>query len=147
MNPFHSFRDYEEFIYTLQQRFPCVKSSSLVVIRRGKSVAILQGDLTLDAGYRLVVHERLSSESEIVVIESYGYEIWHHTVKETWYDSQPHPDEPTLFPTHPHHKHVPPNIKHHRVPAPQMSFIQPNLPALIQEIEEYLQNSEHEAKF
>ncbi len=36
----------------------------------------------------------------------------------------------------PHHKHTPPDIKHHRIPAPNMSFTQPNLPALIQEIDE-----------
>jgi hypothetical protein len=40
-----------------------------------------------------------------------------------------------VAPTHPHHKHVPPDIKHHRVPALQMSFAQPNLPGLIAEIE------------
>lgn len=28
-----------------------------------------------------------------------------------------------------------PNIKHHRVPAPSMSFTQPNLPAILEEIE------------
>ncbi|MEA3396471.1 MAG: hypothetical protein U9R05_03315 [Chloroflexota bacterium] len=27
----------------------------------------------------------------------------------------------------------PPDIKHHRVPAPEMNFNQPNLPALIRE--------------
>ena len=37
--------------------------------------------------------------------------------------------------THPHHKHTPPNIKRNRLPAPQMSFSAPNLPALIREIE------------
>jgi len=36
----------------------------------------------------------------------------------------------------PHHKHMPPDIKHHRVPAPEMSFTRPNLVVLIQEIEE-----------
>jgi hypothetical protein len=40
--------------------------------------------------------------------------------------------------THPHHKHIPPDIKHHRVPAPAMSFTQPNLPALTLEIEQLL---------
>ena len=34
-----------------------------------------------------------------------------------------------------HHKHVPPDIKHNRIPAPEMSFTRPNLPVLIQEIE------------
>ena len=40
--------------------------------------------------------------------------------------------------TLPHHKHILPDIKHHRIPAPDMSFTHPNLPALIREIEELL---------
>ncbi len=40
--------------------------------------------------------------------------------------------------THPHHKHIPPDIKHNRVPAPGLSFTQPNLPFLIEEIEREL---------
>lgn len=31
----------------------------------------------------------------------------------------------------PHHFHEPPDIKHHRRPAPGLSFTSPNLPALI----------------
>jgi hypothetical protein len=34
----------------------------------------------------------------------------------------------------------PPDMKHHRIPAPGMSFTQPNLPALIQGIEELLKD-------
>ena len=41
--------------------------------------------------------------------------------------------------SHPHHKHVPPDIKHHRIPAPELSFTKPNLPFLIQEIEQLLE--------
>jgi hypothetical protein len=37
----------------------------------------------------------------------------------------------------PHHKHVPPDIKHHRIPAPHLSFMRPNLPVLIEEIEQF----------
>jgi hypothetical protein len=37
--------------------------------------------------------------------------------------------------TDPHHKHVPPDIKHHRIPAPGLSFAAANLPLLIHEIE------------
>ena len=51
-----------------------------------------------------------------------------------WYDSQPHPHTPELQNTHPHHKHIPPDIKHNRIPAPGLSFTQPNLPFLIEEI-------------
>ena len=65
----------------------------------------------------------------------YGYEVWQGAEKLFWYDSQPHPDDLTLNSTEPHHKHVPPNIKHNRIPAPQMSFTRPNLAGLIQEIE------------
>jgi hypothetical protein len=46
-----------------------------------------------------------------------------------------HPNDPSLANTHPHHKHVPPDMKHHRIPAPDLSFIRPNLPFLIEEIE------------
>ncbi|HMT19779.1 MAG TPA: hypothetical protein PKE20_00795 [Promineifilum sp.] len=36
---------------------------------------------------------------------------------------------------YPHHKHIPPDLKHHRVLAPDMSFDQLNLPFVIEEIE------------
>lgn len=137
MNPFQSLRDYEEFVYTLQQSFPTIQSSGLVVIRRGKRVATLQGELTFAYSYRIVIKERLSYDNTMM-IEEYGYEFWHGTEKIAWYDSQPHPDDPTLASTHPHHKHIPPNIKRNRIPAPQMSFTQPNLPLLIQEIEDFV---------
>ncbi|MBX7252372.1 MAG: hypothetical protein K1X50_10340 [Candidatus Promineofilum sp.] len=55
-----------------------------------------------------------------------------------WYDPQPHPDNPHLQSTHPHHKHVPPDIKHSRIPAPTMRFDRPNLPAVILEVEQLL---------
>jgi hypothetical protein len=61
-----------------------------------------------------------------------------------WYDSQPHPGDPLLVSTHPHHKHIPPDIKHHRIPAPEMSFMRPNLPLVISEIEEVIENIESE---
>lgn len=50
------------------------------------------------------------------------------------YGPLPHPHIPEMASTHPHHKHVPPDIKHHRLPAPHLSLAQPNLPFLIQEV-------------
>ncbi len=73
-----------------------------------------------------------------MMIVSYGYEVWRNADKLFWYDSQPHPNNPELASTHPHHKHIPPNIKRNRVPAPKMSFTPLNLVALIEEIEELL---------
>lgn len=135
MSPFHSLRDYEEFIYTLSAHFPSLNSSTLVIYRRGASLGLVSGELSLDKGYRIVVRERFQLQNSAIVIRRYGYEIWGGEEKLYWYDSQPHPNDPHLASTHPHHKHVPPDIKHNRIPAPGLSFTQPNLPLLIQEIE------------
>jgi hypothetical protein len=40
MNPFQSLHDYEEWIYTLPQRVPLVKSSSLIIVRRGMILSL-----------------------------------------------------------------------------------------------------------
>jgi len=74
----------------------------------------------------LVVAEALSFTPGRSRITRYGYEVWRGNEKLYWYDSQPHLDDPSLTTTHPHHKHLPPNIKHHRVPAPGLSFERPN---------------------
>ena len=139
MNPFRSLRDYEEFIYTLALQFPGVTSSTLVIYRRGASLGLVSGEIFFDKGFRIVVRERFQLRNTAVVIRRYGYEIWCGEEKLYWYDSQPHPNDPALASTHPYHKHVPPDIKHNRIPALGLSFVQPNLPFLIQEIErEYL---------
>jgi hypothetical protein len=69
------------------------------------------------------------------VIQGYSYAVSRGAERLYWYDPQPHPNEPGLASTHPHHKHVPPNIKRNRIPAPGLSFVQPNLPFLIEEVE------------
>jgi hypothetical protein len=138
MNPFQSLRDYENFVYTLKQRFPFIHETSLVVARRGKRIATLQGEIIFDKDYRIVIKERLSFDEGPVVIENYGYEIWHHTDRIAWYDAQPHPKDSSLASTHPHHKHIPPDIKHNRIPAPNMSFEKPNLEVLILEVKELI---------
>lgn len=138
MNPFQSLRNYEEYVYTLAKEFPTIQRSTLVLIRRGQHTAILQGEIAFSGGYRISLRERLSTDTGLVVIEDYGYELWHDHYKLAWYDAQPHPNDPNLAATFPHHKHIHPDIKHHRIPAFKMSFSQPNLPALIGEIEELI---------
>lgn len=134
-NPLRTSEDYELFLYTLTEQFPAVRHSTVALIRRGATLARVAGELYFDHDVRLVVRERLVYHRLPVVIDWYGYEVWRGNEKLYWYDSQPHPNDPTLQSTHPHHKHIPPDAKHHRIPAPEMSFTQPNLPALIQEIE------------
>lgn len=133
--PFRTPEDYELFLYTLPQRFGSIRRSTLTLVRRGHSLARVAGEIFFDYEIRLVVLERLVFDRLPLLIDGYGYEIWRGGEKLYWYDPQPHPNDPSLQSTHPHHKHVPPDIKHHRVPAPGMSFSEPNLPALIQEIE------------
>jgi hypothetical protein len=87
---------------------------------------------------RLAVRERLDYRRLPVLIDWYGYEIWKGDIKLYWYDSQPHPNDFSLQSTHPHHKHIHPNIKHNRIPAPSMNFDKPNIPSLINEIEDLI---------
>lgn len=139
MNPFRSLSDYEELIYTLQQQYPSIDRSTLVLARRGRGVATLTGELLFGHGYRLIVYEILTWDLGPVVIQRYSYEVWHDGEKLYWYDPQPHPHDPSLASTDPHHKHIPPDIKHNRIPAPELRFDAPNLPFLIEEIERKLQ--------
>jgi Family of unknown function (DUF6516) len=133
--PFRTPEDYELFLYTLTEQFPAVQRSTVVFIRHGASLARVAGELYFALGFQLVVRERLLYHRLPLILDWYGYEAWRGEEKLYWYDSQPHPDDPFLQSTHPHHKHIPPDIKHHRVPAPALSFTQPNLSTLIREIE------------
>jgi hypothetical protein len=141
-NPLRTPEDYELFLYTLSEQFPAIRRSTMRFIRRGSSLARVAGELYFDQDIRLVVRERVLYHRLPMLIDWYGYEVWRGAEKLYWYDSQPHPDEPLLQSTHPHHKHIPPDIKRHRVPAAEMSFVRPNLPALIHEIEGLLEGAE-----
>lgn len=136
--PFRMPEDYELFLYSLTEQFPAVSSSTIVFIRRGSTLARVAGELYFEHDIRLVVRERVLYHRLPLVLDWYGYEVWQGKEKLYWYDSQPHPNAPELASTHPHHKHIPPDIKHNRIPAPTMSFTRPNLPSLIQEIEELI---------
>jgi hypothetical protein len=149
---------YQTFIYALPERYPSVRRSTLVYISSGELFGRVEGTIFFERDIVLCVLERLNFE--LGVIEGYGYEVSHshtstdapdlaaadkycrasypHKDKLYWYDSFPHPNDPMLARTDPHHKHVPPDIKHHRVPAPELSFTRPNLPFLIKEIEQIL---------
>jgi hypothetical protein len=128
--------DYELFIYALQDDHSSIRMSTLTVIRQASDVATVEGDLFFHNGIRLHVLEVVRFDLIPPRLSRYGYEVWRGSEKLYWYDSQPHPDDPSLASTHPHHKHVPPDMKRHRIPAPGPSFTEPNLLFLIQEIEQ-----------
>jgi len=140
VNPLNSLTEYEEFVYSLPKQLSAIDYTTLVVARRGVATATVRGEIIFSGGIRLVVSERLMLDAGVLRIVSYGYEVWRGAEKLYWYDSQPHPDDPALASTHPHHKHVPPDPKHNRQPAPELSFTAPNLLFLIAEIEQDLLN-------
>lgn len=145
-NPLRTLEDYELFLYTLIEQYPSIRRSTVAFVRRGASLARVAGELYFDHEIRLVVRERILYHYLPATIDWYGYEIWQGGEKLYWYDSQPHPNDLALQSTHPHHKHIPPDIKHNRIPAPEMSFTQPNLPALIREIESIIKEIGNEAQ-
>lgn len=101
-NPLRSIEDYELFLYTLAEQFPSVKGSTLICVRRGASLARVSGEISFEQSLRIVARERLIFHRTPGVIDWYGYEVWQGAEKLFWYDSQPHPDDPTLQATHPH---------------------------------------------
>ncbi|NOG36488.1 MAG: hypothetical protein HND44_18240 [Chloroflexi bacterium] len=116
----------------LQNR-PLVERSTITVWSDSPYTAVAEGELFFANGFRLRMREELDFDDQRIT--SYGYEVYRNAERLYWYDDFPHPNDPTLASTHPHHKHVPPNIKRNRIPAPGLSFTTPNLPQIIQEIE------------
>lgn len=143
---------YASFLHNLPTCYPFIHSSSLVYIPLGTQVGKSMGMVLFADHLILCVQEFLNFELQ--VIEGYSYEVSRSLIpltelpsakdycrasypnkeKEYWYDSFPHPHDLTLAMTHPHHKHIHPDIKHHRVPAPELTFTAPNLPFLLEEI-------------
>jgi len=131
--PLKSLDSYSRLVAELLSH-PNVQSSTLVVWSDSPYTGIAEGEVLFVNSVRLRVREEIDFDAGLIV--SYGYEVYRGDERLYWYDDFPHPSDPTLAATMPHHKHIPPDIKNHRIPAPNMSFTQPNLPALLQEIEE-----------
>jgi hypothetical protein len=131
--PISDFRTYAELIYSLPECCSIVQRSTLVLATIGPTLAKLEGQVTFEGDVVLDVWELVDFETGRIL--HYSYEIYQAGEKIVWYDPFEHPHIPELAITYPHHKHVPPDIKHNRTPAPGISFEEPNLPFLIQEIE------------
>lgn len=152
-NPLGSPAEYQAFVYDLPNRYTSIERSSLVYIPLGAGVGKVTGMILFPGNVILCVQEFLNFE--LGVIEGYGYEgsrarltadrlplpdeycLASYPEKEKlyWYDSFPHPNDHALASTHPHHKHVLPDIKHNRNPTHDLTFTAPNLPFLIAEVE------------
>lgn len=132
-SPLESIADYEGLVYGLPEDYPCIQMSTLVVVHTGPMTAVVKGEMLFDQGMVLRAVEVVDTRQRQIV--RYGYELWQGNEKLWWYDSWPHPDDPSLAVSHPHHQHVPPDMKRHRIPAPELSFTSANLPFLIRKVE------------
>ncbi len=132
-SPLHSLSGYSRFLARLLDQ-PNVQRSTVTAWSDSPYTGIAEGEVLFANGLRLRMREEIDFDAGIIT--SYGYEVYRGDDRLYWYDDFPHPNDPTLASTMPHHKHIPPDIKHHRIPAPGMSFDRPNLPLLIREIEE-----------
>lgn len=128
--------EYEAFIYALPTNHPVIQHAVLSFIHLGPQTATVRAELFFADEVALRVRQTLDFADGF--IQSYSYEVYQGEEKLYWYDSWPHPHIPELAVTDPHHKHIPPDLKHHRIPAPGLSFTRPNLPLLIAEIEQLL---------
>jgi hypothetical protein len=132
MNPLKSLTNYSRFVAELLHR-STVERSTVAVWSDSPYTGIAEGEVFFSNGIRLRLREELDFEAGLIT--SYGYEVYRGVERLYWYDDFPHPNDPSLASTFPHHRHVPPDIKHNCLPAPEMSFTQANLPVLIREIE------------
>jgi hypothetical protein len=133
MSALKSYGEYARLIFSLLADRGTVESHTLAVYTVSQTVGITRGQINFRSGHRLRVFEHVDFAAHRIL--KYFYEVTYEGESLWWYDPMPHPDVPELQSTHPHHKHIPPDIKHHRIPAPEMSFTAPNLPHLIEEVE------------
>lgn len=132
-NPLESLDNYSRFVVESLNR-PTVKRSTVTIWSDSRYTGVAEGNVFFSNGIRLRLREELDFDANLIA--SYGYEICRGEERLYWYDDFPHPNDAYLTSALPHHKHVPPNIKTNRAPAPHITFVKPNLPVLIKEIEQ-----------
>ena len=131
-SPLKSLADYSHFVAELFDR-PNVERSTVTLWSDSLYTGIAEGEVFFSNGIRLRMREEIDFSAALIT--SYGYEVYRGEERLYWYDDFPHPGDHMLASSFPHHKHVPPDIKRNRIPAPGISFDRPNLPFLLQEIE------------
>ena len=131
-NPLASLAGYSRFVAELLDR-PTAIRSTVIVWSDSPFSGIAEGEVFFSTGIRLRMREELDFDAALIA--AYGYEVYRGAERLFWYDDFPHPEDASLASTFPHHKHIPPDLRHHRVPAPNMSFNRPNLSGLVAEIE------------
>jgi hypothetical protein len=130
--PLEDIASYSAFVYAVAERRPFITNSTLVLAPVGATLAKLEGHLECQSGIRVEIWELVDFAERR--IRTYSYEIYRGDEKICWYDSWEHPEIPALASTFPHHKHILPNLRDHRVPAPGISFESPNLDVILEDV-------------
>jgi hypothetical protein len=130
--PLDDIASYSAFVYTLRERHPFVTGSTLALATIGASLAKLEGHIECRGGIRLEIWELIDFTAKR--IRSYSYEVYRDGAKACWYDAWEHPEIPALSSTLPHHRHVLPNLRDNRVPAPGVSYASPNLDVILNDV-------------
>lgn len=121
--------EYAHHLYLLLPQHPQVSRSTLRLFTNSATTAIVRGEVEMRNGLAIRVFEFIDFSDESIL--EYSYAIYRGEDKIRWYDAQPHPENPALQATFPHHFHTAPDIKHNRQPAQGISFKEPNLPTVI----------------
>jgi len=132
MSPLADISGYSRHVHSIQERFPFVTQSTLRVIPLGATLARVEGRMECLGGIAIEVLELVDFAEHR--LRSYSYEVYRRQEKVCWYDHWPHPELPELAATFPHHRHMLPNLRDNRQPAPGMSFAQPNLDTVLADV-------------
>ncbi len=130
-NPLRTLHAYSNFVQEAVTRVS-VHHSTVSVWSDSKYTGIVEGEIFFSNDFRLRMREEIDFDAGLII--SYGYEVYRGDELLYRYDDIPHPNEPTLASSFPHHKHIPPNMRRNRIPAPELSFTKPNLPFILEEI-------------
>ena len=130
-NPLNSLASCSRYLAEILAH-PMVVRSTVAVWSDSPFTGTAEGEVWFRDGMRPRMREEIDFDA--CLITAYGYEVYRGDNRVYWYDDFPHPGDGTLAATFPHHKHVPPDIKRHRVPAPGLSFTLPNLAIIVNEI-------------
>ena len=120
---------YEQLVYNLADAHPEITRSTLALYTVSAYTAIVEGSLFFATGLELRILEALDFRR--ARIQRYSYTVFRGADKVRWYDPEPHPENPALASTFPHHFHDLPDQKNNRRPSPGIAFDAPNFATLI----------------
>ena len=130
--PLDDIASYSAFVYALRERHPFVTGSTLTLAPIGATLAKLEGRIECQDGVYLEAWELVDFAERRM--RTYSYEVYRAREKICWYDAWEHPEIPALAVTFPHHKHVMPDLRNNRVPAPGIGFDAPNLDVVLADV-------------